>query len=89
MSTETGASNKEYEDLKKIDKQREYVVYNADIRLGLALLAEHVYFIDGQKAYYDVPGFQMVGLEELENLIGKSHKTGSTYRGGKLEQAEI
>lgn len=86
MSTETGASNKEYEDLKKIDKQREYVVYNADIRLGLALLAEHVYFIDGQKAYYDVPGFQMVGLEELENLIGKSHKTGSTYRGGKVDK---
>ena len=69
-TTETGAGVVRYPDVGQHYEERQYKVIDADIRLGLALMAEHVYCIDGQKNYFDLPGFRMVGLDEYRKFVG-------------------
>ena len=72
--TETGASVIQYPEKKDCYTQRQFKVVDADIRLGLALMAEHVYCVDGHKQYFDLPGFRMVGLDVYRKFIGVDTK---------------
>ena len=42
----------------------------ADVRVGLALLAQQVYCVDNSSNYFDVPGFEMLTSDELNELLG-------------------
>ena len=38
--------------------------------IGLALLAEHVYSMDGSRKRYEIPGYKLLNGEETANLLG-------------------
>ena len=89
--SQTGASGvNPQKPHRKVDGKIYYEL-NADIRLGLVLLAEHVYCIDGQKSGFpEIPGFRLLTQSECINLLGidKSDLNTPTYKWKYPEQAK-
>ena len=69
--TETGATDiKRQKNHRKVEGSVYYEM-DADIRMGLLLLSEHVYSVDGKKTgFSDIPGFRMLRQDEIMSLLG-------------------
>lgn len=67
--TETGAAKTEFEQLNDNGTKGVALQIPVDIRIGLALVAKHVYCVDNGDECYDIPGFEMLTESELTPIL--------------------
>lgn len=74
--SDTGAATTKFKEFDDNGVKGVALQIPVDIRIGLALLAKHVYCVDNGDECYDVPGFEMLTRHELATIL-TSEKTGT------------
>lgn len=74
-TSEIGAKKIEYQEFT--DKATSGIALRipVDVRVCLAIIAQHVYCVDGSSDYFDVPGFEMLSKIELVELLNSTKQT--------------
>lgn len=74
--SDTGAATTKFKEFDDNGVKGVALQIPVDIRIGLALLAKHVYCVDNGDECYDVPGFEMLTKDELSKILS-SDKSGT------------